>query len=245
MLDRMLSAAGLARSDVYATNVLKCRTPKNRTPLPEEVAACAPFLGHQLGSIRPRVLVALGGTALRALVGDDGRRVEGVPWVEHMCGSWHEYRGIPVLSVPHPAYLLRNPESVERALAAMATLRERLSRETAETNCPCAGSGHVTERIAGGRLRVVYPCPTCNPSAWEEVGGWDDLDVSGFRVGSEGLTIVVSDLQPTVQDGDGSDTVEREGAGSARDAQPAPAPRATGMAPMHTQYDAPPTERQP
>jgi DNA polymerase len=92
----------LKRSDVYIANVIKCRPPDNRTPEPDEIATCMPFLVRQIEMIQPRVIVALGSVAAQALLGTR------TP-VTRLRGIWHEYRGIKVMPTYHPAYLLRNP----------------------------------------------------------------------------------------------------------------------------------------
>ena len=102
LLDRMIAAMGYGRDDVYVCNVVKCRPPGNRTPLPSEAGACAPFLLGQLDVVRPTVIVALGRCAAEnlGLVGGGG------PWR----GRWGTFRGIPVMPTYHPAFLLRSPE---------------------------------------------------------------------------------------------------------------------------------------
>jgi len=92
----------LKREDVYIANVLKCRPPFNRNPAPEEIANCMEFLHAQIEAVRPKVIVALGGFAARALLEVD----EGV---SRLRGTFHAYRGIPLMPTYHPGYLLRNP----------------------------------------------------------------------------------------------------------------------------------------
>jgi len=102
LLDSMLAAAGLQRGrDAYIANVVKCRPPGNRTPTPEEAAACAPFLDRQIDLVAPKVIVALGKTAAAHLLATDAS-------VGSMRGKVHDYRGRPVVVTYHPAYLLRN-----------------------------------------------------------------------------------------------------------------------------------------
>ncbi len=102
LLDKMIAAMGYGPDDVYICNVVKCRPPDNRTPLPNESAACLPYLEEQLGLIAPRAIVALGRTAAQGLgLIDETTR----GWR----GSFCEWRGIPVMSTYHPAFLLRNP----------------------------------------------------------------------------------------------------------------------------------------
>jgi DNA polymerase len=90
----------IRRDDVYICNVVKCRPPENRTPEPDEMETCGEFLFRQLEAIKPRAICALGGTAARALTG----RKDGVT---RLRGSWHDWRGIPVMVTYHPSYLLR------------------------------------------------------------------------------------------------------------------------------------------
>lgn len=108
LLDAMLAAAGLARGrEVYIANVVKCRPPGNRTPSVEEAQACAPFLDRQIDLIQPRLIVALGKTAVTRLTNSDASMAS-------LRGKLHEYRGIPVIATYHPAYLLRNlPEKMK------------------------------------------------------------------------------------------------------------------------------------
>jgi len=90
----------LARPDVYICNVVKCRPPENRTPLPDEMEICGQFLFRQLQTIRPKAICALGSTAAKALLGTkDG--------VMRLRGKWHKWRDIPVMVTYHPSYLLR------------------------------------------------------------------------------------------------------------------------------------------
>lgn len=90
----------LKRADVYICNVVKCRPPENRTPLPDEMEICGQFLFRQLSVIRPKAICALGSTAAKALLGTkDG--------VMKLRGNWHRWRDLPVMVTYHPSYLLR------------------------------------------------------------------------------------------------------------------------------------------
>src|SRR5690606_22463193 len=103
LLDRMIAAMGLARDEVYVCNIVKCRPPRNRKPEPAEMEACRPYLAEQLELVAPRVIVALGATAVQGLLGTS----EGIT---RLRGTWKLYRGrIPVMPTFHPAYLLRTP----------------------------------------------------------------------------------------------------------------------------------------
>ncbi|MCA9512752.1 MAG: uracil-DNA glycosylase [Myxococcales bacterium] len=91
---------GVPRASVYICNIVKCRPPNNRTPLPNEVAACKPFLDGQIDAVAPRVIVALGKPATSLLLGRDVS-------ITRVRGTWQEYRGIPVMPTFHPAFVLR------------------------------------------------------------------------------------------------------------------------------------------
>jgi len=97
MLERGL---GIPRSSVYICNIVKCRPPSNRTPLPDEVAACRPFLDGQIDAVGPRVIVALGKPAASLLLGRDVA-------ITRVRGTWQSYRGIPLMPTFHPAFVLR------------------------------------------------------------------------------------------------------------------------------------------
>jgi DNA polymerase len=103
LLDRMIAAMGYARDDVYVANVVKCRPPDNRKPEPDEMASCLPFLISQLGIVQPKVIVALGATAVQGLIGT----TEGIT---RLRGKWKLLKGkLPIMPTFHPAYLLRQP----------------------------------------------------------------------------------------------------------------------------------------
>lgn len=102
LLDRMIGAMGFRDDEVYICNVVKCRPPENRTPNPDESAACIHFLVEQLAIVAPKVIVALGRTAAENL----GVVSPGRGWR----GEWGTYEAVKVMSTYHPAYLLRNPE---------------------------------------------------------------------------------------------------------------------------------------
>jgi DNA polymerase len=102
MIDGTAKKEGIpiTRSDVYICNVVKCRPPENRTPLPDEMEICGEFLFRQLSAIRPKAICALGSTAAKAVLGTkDG--------VTKLRGKWHKWRDIPVMVTFHPSYLLR------------------------------------------------------------------------------------------------------------------------------------------
>ncbi|MBI5780847.1 MAG: uracil-DNA glycosylase [Rhodocyclales bacterium] len=108
LLDAMLFALRLDRTQVYIANAVKCRPPDNRTPTPEEIAACAPFLFRQIELVRPKVLVALGRPAAFALLNEEIK-------IAQARGRIFRYGEIPVVVTYHPAYLLRNPADKAKA----------------------------------------------------------------------------------------------------------------------------------
>jgi DNA polymerase len=113
LLTKIIQAMGLTRGSVYIGNILKCRpdTPGqasgNRKPTPEEMQTCIPYLHEQIDLIRPRVIVALGGTAVEGLLGK-------TIGITKLRGQWRTYRGIPLMPTYHPAYLLRNQAPSEK-----------------------------------------------------------------------------------------------------------------------------------
>jgi DNA polymerase len=120
LLDRMITAMGYGRDDVYICNVVKCRPPENRTPRPEEALACSRFLVPQLQAVRPKVIVALGRCAAQAL----GVAEAMGPWR----GRWGAFQGIEVLPTYHPAYLLRSPEQKRTVWEDLQLVMARLGK---------------------------------------------------------------------------------------------------------------------
>jgi DNA polymerase len=126
LLDRMLAAIGLAEEHVYITNTVYWRPPGNRTPTPEEVEACAPFLARQIELLAPQILVLLGAAAVKSILG----RTEGIM---RLRGKWLIYsragREIPTLATLHPAYLLRTPADKRLAWRDLLMVKEALARK--------------------------------------------------------------------------------------------------------------------
>ena len=102
LLDKILAAIELSRDDVYICNVLKCRPPKNRDPLPSEVDLCEPYLTTQLSLINPKLIVALGRVAACTIL----RTKEPL---KNLRNQIFQYEGVDLLVTYHPAALLRNP----------------------------------------------------------------------------------------------------------------------------------------
>jgi uracil-DNA glycosylase family 4 len=120
LLDRMIFAMGFERSQVYITNIVKCRPPGNRDPQEDEVAACAPYLDQQIDLIAPRVLVALGKPASHRLTGTKKP-------IGALRGRWSSYRGIPLMPVFHPAYLLRTPSAKREVWEDLKKVMQKLA----------------------------------------------------------------------------------------------------------------------
>jgi uracil-DNA glycosylase len=123
LLNAMLRAIGLPRSDVYIANILKCRPPGNRDPQPDEATSCTPYLSQQIALVQPRVLLAVGRIAAQWLLQTDtpiGRlRGRAVSYGE---------RNTPLVVTYHPAYLLRSPLDKAKAWTDLCLVKELLSR---------------------------------------------------------------------------------------------------------------------
>lgn len=127
LLTKIIQAMGLSREQVYIANILKCRpdTPGqaagNRKPTLAEMKTCSPYVLAQIDLIRPKAIVALGGTAVEGLLGN-------FTGIMRLRGNWQTFRGIPVMPTYHPAYLLRNQsiEEKRRVWEDMLKVMERL-----------------------------------------------------------------------------------------------------------------------
>ena len=125
LLDRYLEAVDIRRDQVYIANILKCRPPKNRDPLPEEEDACIGYLREQVRLIRPKIIVCLGRIAAMRLIKPNYRIT-----AEH--GTWVEKGGFAMTAVYHPAALLRDPRKKEDMLEDMKKIRQRLDAADGE-----------------------------------------------------------------------------------------------------------------
>ncbi len=123
LLTRIIEAMGYRREDVYITNVIKCRPPKNRDPLPTEVEACRSFLETQVKTISPKVICALGRIAAQTLLGVD------LP-LKELRGRWHTFLNIPLRVTYHPAAILRNPSLRQPTWEDIQTIKKFLENET-------------------------------------------------------------------------------------------------------------------
>jgi DNA polymerase len=104
LLTNIIAAMGLERKEVYICNIIKCRPPGNRNPLPEEIRSCEPYLKQQLRLISPQMICALGSFAAKTLLKTETA-------ITLLRGRFHSYEGIPLMPTYHPAYLLRNPSA--------------------------------------------------------------------------------------------------------------------------------------
>ncbi len=133
LLTRIIQTMGFSRETVYIANVLKCRpdmppgTSGNRVPTPEEMNTCLPYLRNQIEIIQPKVMVALGGTAMRGLLG------VAAP-MKNLRGRWHQFGSIPLMATFHPSYLLRNQVLSEKRKLweDMLLVLEKLGRQITE-----------------------------------------------------------------------------------------------------------------
>jgi len=122
LLDKFLYAVGIERSDVYIANILKCRPPQNRDPLPEEEDACIGYLREQVRIIQPKIIVCLGRISAMRLIKPDFKIT-----AEH--GKWFQKGDFLITAVFHPAALLRDPRKKEDMLEDMKRIAAKLNEE--------------------------------------------------------------------------------------------------------------------
>lgn len=120
LLTNIIKAMGLERKDVYICNILKCRPPGNRNPLPEEIRLCEPYLKQQLQLISPRIICALGSFAAKTLLKTE------TP-ITALRGRFHLYEGIKLMPTYHPAYLLRNPSAKKQVWEDVQLIMKELN----------------------------------------------------------------------------------------------------------------------
>ena len=125
LLDKFLLAVDIPRERVYIANILKCRPPQNRDPLPAEEDACIGYLREQVRLLRPKIIVCLGRVSAMRLIKPDFRITK-----EH--GEWFKKGDYYMTAVYHPAYLLRDPRKKEDMLTDMKRIREKLDELTKE-----------------------------------------------------------------------------------------------------------------
>jgi uracil-DNA glycosylase len=125
LLTKIIEAIGLSRDDVYIANVIKCRPPENRNPEPDEVDTCEPFLFRQIDFIQPKVIVALGTFAAKALLKTQDS-------ISRLRGRVYDYRGAKLVPTFHPAFLLRSPDRKRDVWEDMKKVRDLLQTSPGE-----------------------------------------------------------------------------------------------------------------
>ena len=122
LLNAMLEAIGLQRQQVYITNILKCRPPRNRDPQASEMACCEPYLKRQIALLQPKVVLASGRIAAQSLLGTTQA-------IGRLRGQLHQYAdtGVPLIATYHPAYLLRSPAAKAKSWQDLKMLRAQLA----------------------------------------------------------------------------------------------------------------------
>ena len=199
ILDRALGSAGLRRRDVYITNVVKCRPPGNRTPRADEIETCRPYLLAQTAALRPTIIVTLGTTALRSLLGS-AVELNGVR------GRLLEFEGVPLLPTYHPAAVLYN-RRLERVLVAdlrKAARHPDLHGARVRSGPPRAGKPTRRTRSSGGvvhdpegRILLLKRADEevwCLPKGTVEAG--ETLETTAVRETAEETGLQVRLLRP-------------------------------------------------
>jgi len=120
----MIQAMGYTREEVFIGNILKCRPPENRTPLPGEMETCLPYLKTQIAVLEPKVIVTLGGTALRGLLKID----TSITGITRLRGKWLSYEGIDLMPTLHPSYLLRTAAAKKDVWEDLKQVLQRVGR---------------------------------------------------------------------------------------------------------------------
>lgn len=139
LLDRMLTAVGLSRDrNIYIANIVKCRPPRNRDPLPEEQEACIGWLREQVALLRPKILVCLGRVAACRLISPDFK-------VTRQHGEFIRKGGLWMMGTFHPAALLRNPGQKPAAFEDFLKLRDKIGEECAHTELVYPGEGEDSD----------------------------------------------------------------------------------------------------
>ena len=119
LLDKILTASGLKREEVYIVNALKCRPPNNRTPTDAEIENCRPYFETQLETIQPEYIVCWGSVAVRAVLGSTDS-------VGRLRGRFHSFRGAKVMVTYHPSYIIRTPDAKKLTWEDMKMLMKDL-----------------------------------------------------------------------------------------------------------------------
>jgi DNA polymerase len=120
LLTKMITAMQFTREEVYIANIIKCRPPNNRNPLPEEADACLPYLKRQIQLVNPKAIVILGAVPLQFLFNRRG--------VTRLRGTWLDYEGIPAMVTFHPAFLLRYPQDKRKAWSDLQQVMKKFDK---------------------------------------------------------------------------------------------------------------------
>ncbi|MEE8536589.1 MAG: uracil-DNA glycosylase [Acidobacteriota bacterium] len=131
LLTRIIEAIGFKREDVYIANIIKCRPPGNRMPEHDEISTCQEFLFQQIDSIRPKIVVSLGGLSAHTLL-------DTTTPISRLRGLFRDYRNTLLMPTFHPAYLLRNPSRKREVWEDMQKVRDRLL-EIRRSSAPASG----------------------------------------------------------------------------------------------------------
>lgn len=121
LLTKMIEAIDLKREDVFIANIVKCRPPNNRVPLPEEARECLPYLRNQVAIIRPAIIVCLGATAAKYIISDELR-------ITRDRGLWKDKKGYHIIATYHPAALLRDPDKKRDAWEDFKSIRDKYKK---------------------------------------------------------------------------------------------------------------------
>jgi DNA polymerase len=122
LLDKMIVAMGYKREEIFIANIVKCRPPGNRVPLPEEMFACMPYLKAQIALVQPKIIVALGKTAVEGLLNKPVA-------ITRFRGTWCKYENTDLMPTYHPAFLLRSPGRKGEAWADLKAVLTKLGKE--------------------------------------------------------------------------------------------------------------------
>ncbi len=124
LLNRIISAMGMRREQIFICNILRCRPPGNRTPKPDECANCREYLDQTIELVRPKIICCWGGVAAQNLLGT-------TTGITRLRGQWQDYRGTPVMCTFHPANLLpgRSPDNKKFVWDDMQAVLKKLGRE--------------------------------------------------------------------------------------------------------------------
>lgn len=122
LLTKIIEAIGMKREEVLIGNVNRCRPPGNRPPMPDEVAACKPYLLREIAVVQPEVIVVLGNTATKNLLDTN-------VGITRLRGNFQDYKGIKVMPTFHPAYLLRDPSKKRETWEDLKKVRDHLDKK--------------------------------------------------------------------------------------------------------------------